>query len=463
MRIPQAIIRHLAYPLIHWQAGESAELRYLREFTKTEFLSPEQLAAMQLKRLKRRLDYAYRHCPYYREKWTSLGLHPHDFRQNENLADYPVLTKADIQKHRDQLISEAWPSDQMFVDQTGGSTGSPISYYQSYDVDLSRKAATKRHNAWAGYRVGDKAALVWGAPRDASNLSWKNRLRHNLLEPRIWLDTAEFTVDKMIRFNDQLHCYRPRVIVAYARALKYLAQFYKDENIRPYQPHSIITSAEVLDDEARQVIEEVFRCKVFDRYGCREVGVLASECEQHAGLHVMAEGLYLEIVSDGRPAEPGQIGKILVTDFLNDAMPLVRYEIGDVAALDPAPCACGRGLPRLTHLAGRVTDFVVGSDGRLVSGVFLATYVVAKRSSLGQVQIVQDTPGHLVYKIAPPEGEETSPGDLEFLRAATREHLGPQSTVDFEFVQTLPTEPSGKILFCRSTATKAAPSDTLAT
>ena len=133
------------------------------------------------------------------------------------------------------------------------------------------------------------------------------------------------------------------------------------------------------------------------------MSVVASECPAHAGLHVMGEGLLVEIETARGPAGPGEVGSLLVTDLLNHAMPLVRYRIGDLAAWAAGPCPCGRSLPRLERIGGRVTDFLVGSDEQLVSGVFLATYVVAQRPSLGQVQIRQDEPGAVVSNEGSPE------------------------------------------------------------
>src|SRR5262249_30208474 len=195
-------------------------------------------------------------------------------------------------------------------------------------------------------------------------------------------------------------------------------------------------------------------CPVFNRYGCREVSVVASECPAHAGLHVMAEGLYLEIETPTGRAAPGEMGAILVTDLLNRAMPLVRYRIGDLGAWMAGACPCGGGLPRRERGAGRVTDCLVGCDGRLVSGVFLATYVVAQRPSLGQVQLRQDRAGAALWRLRP--GRDFCPTeDLEYLRNATRRFLGEQAAVESEVVAELPAEPSGKFLFSRSTVTPA--------
>jgi phenylacetate-CoA ligase len=161
----------------------------------------------------------------------------------------------------------------------------------------------------------------------------------------------------------------------------------------------------------------------------------------------MAEGLYIEIDQN----QPGGLGSILITDLLNHAMPLIRYRIGDVGALAEGECRCGRGLPRLARVAGRVTDFLVGADGRLVSGIFLATYVIGKRPSLGQVQIHQETAGQVLFRIH--RGPDFRDGeDIDYLHQAARRYLGKDAVVDCEFVDELPAEASGKFLFCRSMA-----------
>ena len=208
-----------------------------------------------------------------------------------------------------------------------------------------------------------------------------------LLREPLWLDAASLTEQRMEEFHAALLRWRPKVIQAYARSAVLFARFLRERGLTAYKPHSIVTSAEMLEPDDRQILEDVFGCPVFDRYGCREVSVIASECPAHTGLHVNAECLHVEIETPDGPADPGEVGAILVTDLLNTAMPLIRYRIGDLGSLTEGDCPCGRGLPRLAALHGRSTDFLVGSDGRLVSGVFLATYVVAQRPSLGQVQI----------------------------------------------------------------------------
>jgi phenylacetate-CoA ligase len=443
------LVRHLLHPLSLWRAGELAEVRYLREFEATQYLSPEEIRALQLERLRRLLDHAYWNCPFYRERFDRLGLVPGDIQELDDLRLVPVLEKQDIQDRRNWMVARGWPAPDLILNRTGGSTGSPMTFYMSRDRKCSRAAATVRHNRWAGWDVGDRVALLWGAPRDAAG-GWRARLRSRLLERTLFLDAGHVTEAKLIAFHHALQRFRPRAVLAYAQAAVLVARYLRSHGLTAYRPHALVTSAEVLEPEQRTLLEEVFGCPVFNRYGCRETSVVASECPAHDGMHVMAEGIYVEVVRGNEPAEPGEPGSLLLTDLLNHAMPLIRYRVGDLAEWQPGVCRCGRGLPRLRSVAGRVTDFLVGTDGRLVSGPFLSLYLVGQRPGLGQVQIRQERAGEAHYSIRPPGGRVRGE-DLDYLHEGTRQYLGDGARVSWEVVEQLPAEPSGKFLFCRST------------
>lgn len=452
MTLYPKLVRNVFYPLSLIHRGELAQLHYLREFERTQFLSVDELRALQWRRLRKLLGHAYAQCPFYRARFDRARLKPNDLRELEDLRLLPVLEKRDVQEQGDNMVARNWPRGDLIANQTGGSTGTPISFYLSKARKCSRAAATLRHNRWAGWRVGDRAAVIWGAPCDRPADTWRARLRGTLLREPLWLDTANVTEASLAEFHTQLIRYRPRIIQAYARSAVLFARYLQAQRLTPYRPHALVTSAEVLEEEERRLLEEVFGCPVFNRYGCREVSVIASECAAQRGLHVMAEGLYLEIETPHGPTQPGGMGSILVTDLLNRAMPLIRYRIGDLGAWADGSCACGRGLPRLERVAGRVTDFLVGCDGRLVSGVYLATYVVAQRPSLGQVQIRQQKIGAVTYRIKPGRDFHREQ-DLDYLRTTTRRYLGAEASIDVEIVDKLSAETSGKFLFSRSSVT----------
>ncbi|MFO0930461.1 MAG: hypothetical protein U0736_26110 [Gemmataceae bacterium] len=451
MALHGSLVRHVLFPLVLRRRGDRAQLAYTQEFDRTQFLSPDELRDLQWRRLQTLLAHAYADCPFYRRRFDAAGVHPGDLRGLDDLRGLPILEKRDIQQDGADMVARSWPRDDLIRNQTGGSTGTPITFYLSHDRKCSRAAATLRHNGWAGWRVGDRAAVIWGAPQDRPADGWWPRFKQTLLREPLWLDTAALTEATMTRFQTLLHQFRPRILQAYARSAVLFARWLEATGARPYQPLSIVTSAEVLEDDDRALLERVFGCPVYNRYGCREFSVIASECSAHTGLHTMAEGLYVEVVTpDGRPARPGETGSIVVTDLFNAAMPMIRYRIGDMGAWAGGACPCGRSLPRLERVAGRVTDFLVGGDGRLVSGVYLATYVVAHRPSLGQVQICQDRRGHVTYRVCPGPGFDPVV-DGAYLDDATRQHLGGNATAAVEVVAELPRAASGKFVFSRST------------
>lgn len=439
--------RNLVLPLILWRGGELNRLHSFREFSRTQYLSADEIASMQRERFEKIVEHAYLNCPFYQKRFREFGVIPDDATTYEMI---PALSKSDIQIDCDQMVADNWPKDDLILDQTGGSTAEPISFYMNKERYESRVGAMWRHDQWAGLNVGDRTAYVWGAPRDTPSNSWKSKLRNRLLGGQLWLDTSNLTESLMRGFDAQLKRFRPKTIVAYANAIVLLAKYFQDNQISTYQPQSIITSAELLTDEGRKIVESVFGCPVFNRYGCREFSVIASECEEHDGLHIMSEGLLIEIDKTTQNKH-GSSGELLVTDLLNFAMPMIRYRIGDQASFIDGDCRCGRGLPRLKSVDGRVTDFVVGSEGQLVSGVFLATYVVAQRPSLGRVQFLQEKVGQIQINTLPGANFDQVQ-DVKYLVESTKEFMGSKTEVEITIVEKLVQTRSGKIPFSISKA-----------
>jgi phenylacetate-CoA ligase len=452
MDVRQSLTRYLWYPLALWRSGELAELHHLRAFERSQFFPPERLREIQLGRLRVLVEHAYRACPFYRERFDRAGLTPDDIRQLEDLKALPPLERRDIQEQRDRMVARGWPADDLIANQSGGSTGAPVSFFLNRDRLCARHAATVRHNRWAGLDVGHKVALLWSNQADAPPTGWKARLRGALLHRQLWLNAANLSDEKMAAFHRAVWRFRPRALLAYASCAALFARYLRTRGLEPYRPHAVITSAEVLTPENRALVEETFGCPVFNRYGSRELSVIASECPERNGMHVMAEGLYVEVVRGGEHAKPGEPGAIVVTDLLNFAMPLIRYRIGDVGVWADQPCPCGRGLPRLAGVSGRVSDFVVGSDGRVVSGIWILHTLLAHRVSLGQMQIRQQRPGQVHYRIRPGAAFDATK-DLAYVVRESRRHLGEETVVEWEFVDELRSEPSGKFLFCHSAVT----------
>lgn len=444
--IESFVIRNAVYPL--WTRRDHPSYpRYRRLFEKSQFCSAPLLVHHQLQLLREQLLHAYRHVPYYKMRFDEMGLTPLDIRSYEDLSRIPVLTKRDIQDNKLQLLAENIPAEKRSRNQTGGSTGSPLQFWVDKERFDARRASTDRHNSWAGLRPGDFVAQIWGALLDLETVvqpgvSWRQRLLHR----QLLLNSSRVGEEDLFAYVELLRRYRPRVLVAYAQSAVMFAEFCLANNISDIEFQSVITTAEVLHPEQRAPIEAAFGGKVFNRYGCREVSVIASECDQHTGMHVNADALIVEIEPvRGLPA--GQ-GRVLVTDLLNRSMPLIRYDIGDLATwVDGPPCPCGRALPRIASIEGRTTDFLVLPDGSRIAGPSLAL-LHADMQEVRQIQYVQHSRSRVTLNIVPGTnyGSETS-GEL-------KRRLVPylKNTLDLEIhlVPQIAKEASGKYRFVKT-------------
>jgi phenylacetate-CoA ligase len=204
----------------------------------------------------------------------------------------------------------------------------------------------------------------------------------------------------------------------------------------------------VLHNWQRRVIEDVFACKVTNRYGCEEVSLIACECPRHDGFHVNADGVYVEVLRDGRQVAPGEPGSVVVTDLTNRAMPLIRYQVGDVAVPSSRPCSCGRGLPLLERVDGREADYVVTAQDQLISGISLTENFALQVPGLAQIQIIQESVDRFRFRIV--RGPEFGPASVERIAALVAERFGANTAFDCEYVEQIAQEPSGKYRFCIS-------------
>jgi phenylacetate-CoA ligase len=265
----------------------------------------------------------------------------------------------------------------------------------------------------------------------------------------MYLDTLKMDEAAMDRFAAMLRRRPPSLLFGHAHSLYLLADFLRYRGGAPIRPRGIISSAMVLHDWERRVIEQQFGCPVTNRYGCEEVSLIACECERHDGLHVNADAIYLEVLRcDGTPATAGEAGMVVVTDLTNRAMPILRYQVGDMAVASDRACPCGRGLPLLDRVEGRVADYVVTPRGELISGISLTENFAVMVPAVVQWQIVQEEIDRFLFRIV--RGPDFSERTLEVIRGLVAERFGPEVGYECEFVQRIATEASGKYRFCIS-------------
>lgn len=429
--------RHLMHPLMARREG-SHHLEHLRALRETQYDPPEVIRARQLRALQEQLKHAHATIPYYRAAWNAAGVHPDNVRSFADFEAFPILTKADIRRHERSLISSAFAIDTLRVKRTSGSTGVPLTIYIDEPAVQFKSACTIRSDEWSGWRLGQRIAKVWGNP-EYRHFGLKGRLRNFFFDRAVYLDTLDLNDARLNEFATAIRRHRPGLIFGHAHSLYLLAGFLKKRGLTDIRPNGIISTAMLLHDWQRAVIEHVFHRKVTNRYGCEEVSLIASECEEHNGLHVNADSVYTEAMPNG---------KLLVTDLTNRAMPLIRYQIGDVIVSTDRVCPCGRGLPLIERVEGREADYVLTSAGRLISGISLTENFALHIPGAAQVQIVQESLIELRIRIVPDEhfGDESR----RKIAALVEETFGPSVRVEVELVDAITQEPSGKYRFCIS-------------
>lgn len=434
--VPDFISKSVFYPLWDWRDG-SAKLEEMRRLEQRQFEAPEIRRGRQWRRAKAAAEAAYADCAFYRRR-GKLNL-----KSRADWCRIPLLSKSEVREHKDALCSDEYSKEELITSKTGGSTGVSLQLHFDQRCEDFRNAMALMCNRWSGWDLGRPVGALWGNPPLPKNM--KERARNQLLDRLIFLDTVQLTPESMAKFADALKADRIEFLFGHAHSLFIFAGFVEGRKL-PLRMKGIVSTSMMLLPGERAVIERAFGCKVTDRYGCEEVGLIACECERHAGLHVNMDHILLEVLkSDGAPAGPGEEGELVVTDLINRGMPLIRYQVGDVARVSERACSCGRTSPLLDKIVGRTADFLVRKDGALVAGVSLVERTLTAIAGLEQLQIVQESRDEIRLNVVPDARytPETEKALLDELRAA----LGSEILYTLNRVSRLEQERNGKYRF----------------
>jgi phenylacetate-CoA ligase len=437
----------LIHPVYRYRLWRLGALRKLKELRGAQWVSPQEVERLQRERLGALLRHAHAHVPYYRSVLETCGAVDSGGRVAfEAFTAIPYLDKDIIRSQGDQLHSDDLDRRPWYRNYSGGSTGEPVAFVQE-EKERWGRAVTLLFDEWSGRGPGDRWALLWGSERDlCCEPGLRKRYRRHTRR-LLALNAFGMSQQRMGEYVEALNAFRPIHILAYAGSLHELARYIRDNHLSVHSPAGIMTSAESIYPEQRELIETVFDAPVFDRYGSREAGNIACECERHSGLHVAAPTHLVELLrEDGTLAGPGETGEVVVTCYETFAMPLIRYRIGDRATWAEGPCTCGRAWPLLAQVNGRVMDAFTTPGGGTIDGCYF-TMGFFGRDWLKQFQVVQETPELLRACIVlrdPSSPRESLEEDLSRYDEHVRVVLGPACTVEYEFVDDIEPSPQGK-------------------
>jgi len=427
-------------------------LRHLKKLEKTQWLYINEIKKTQWKKLKNLLEYVYANVPYYHRVFKALNMTPRDIATPDDFRKLSLLDKEDIRNNIKNIVSSNYKIKDLIPNSTGGSTGVKLNFFNDRKRSGFVSAIVLRNDSWADLNIGDKSAKLWGSPFDISlqdNL--KGKISNKLLRT-LFLSSYNLSEQNMFIYARKLIQYKPKIVVGYSSALYLFAKFLEESEIKGINPKSIINSAEVLYDYQRKLIESVFGCKVFNRYGCREFSTIAQECSEHLGIHINAEHVYVECLKkSGEPAAPGESGELIITDLDNYGMPFIRYRIGDIGVLSNRKCNCGRELPIIEKIEGRTFDIIVGTNGEHLGGTFwtilLRTYV----EGIKQFQVVQEAKNEINIKIVIDKVFKME--YINTLKNKIYEYCGEDMRINFEIMNEIHPTKSGKFRFVVSKIT----------
>lgn len=434
----------------------STVLEKIKLLQQWENLDYKQTATLQKKHLKEILVHSYHNVPYYKEELLKAGAVDILGKVNlEKFSKIPLLEKKTIRERFHDLKSKDLSMRRWYQNTSGGSTGEPVVFIQDSSYHDWSIATAILFDYWTGYFPSERKILLWGSVRDLFIGKETTKIKFlRWLKNEIWLNAFRMKAEQMRNYAIQINSYKPAQILAYAESIYELARFIEREGLQIYSPRAIMTSAGSLFPHMRETIERIFKTPVFNRYGCREVGAIACECERHKGLHIASPLQFVEVIrTDGTKATQGEAGELVITSLKNFAMPFIRYRIGDVGIWENKECDCGRGWQRLRKISGRTTNVFFTRDGGVVSPEYFIHLIGVELNTgwIRKFQVVQENYDHVRIKIVQHE-KVTNPINfyaqaIENIEQKILLVMGNNCLVEFIFVDDIPPAESGKYLY----------------
>jgi phenylacetate-CoA ligase len=424
---------------LHWLRYRGICHSVYEQLQKNESLSAEEIQGLQQALLRDYLQLAYEQTDYYKELFSRLHIDPKEITVRD-LRRIPITEKDQVRKNPHLFVSKRFSQKRLMKINTSGTTGKPLSVFVDRDSIRRAYAFFERIASWHAIRIRDRRATFGGRvivpPEQNTPPFW----RYDAGENSLLFSSYHLRPKNFPWYYEKLLKYQPLEIRAYPSSLYVVASYMKEKGLKGISPRTIITSAETLLPYQRSVIEERFDCKIRDQYGCSEMAIAVSQCE--AGTyHVHPESGILEVVrSNGEPAAYDELGEIVCTGFINYAMPLIRYRMGDVGQLKrDCRCACGRNFPIVEKIEGRVDDYIKTIDGRMV-GRLDPIFKGAK--AIIATQIVQTSQEQIVLRIVPDRDYQEDHGQK--VVKELRNRVGNQMEISIVLVDSLPKESNGK-------------------
>lgn len=409
---------------------------------KSQWWPREELEEYQKERLGVLLGYVYKNVPYYEEVLRKNRLTPSDFALVDDLKKLPILTKEDVTNNLDKLISKKVKKKHLKLAYTSGSTGKPVFFY----LDTKDRFINWVFMNWrcklADIRISDKNIRFWSRPFIERNL--KNICLYEPYYLRLSLSTVPTAQHRLEEYLKLIKEFKPVFVVGSPSFLYRLACYAQDTGNVTVSFPVLFSNYENLYPFQRNLIQNQFHCEVFNIYSFEENLIYATECNKHEGMHIDIRKGIMEIVGEnGEVIDNMRPGRIICTGLHNYAMPLIRYDTGDVGSISNRQCSCGRGLPLLKSLDGRTSE-VIKYNGKSIHPATLSV-ILERFRNIKECQFIQESEDRIKINII--KRETYLSKDTEELAKALKRIINEGLKIEINFVDDIPRTKFGKFQF----------------
>lgn len=382
---------------LKWRRYHPQAFARFDELMRNERLSLDELMARQEQSRQMIVRSAMEHTVFYRKLYGEAGIEPGDIGKDGWFERLPILTKQHVRENFESLSNQSLVQFRG-TSTTGGSTGVPTRV--GVDRRIPNEVYSWRLQSWFGVNPWDDHAYVWRMRNGT--------VRGRLLNAALWWPTrhlkmdANMTPEQMWSFLSKYNRLKPKLLQGYVGSIVELSHFALDRNIEVHHPTFVWTTSSPLSLVERRLIENTFHAPICDQYGSCEIGWYAQQCAQGKGLHVNVEHVNIEYVDEAnKPVPTGEYGKALVTNLEDEVFPLIRYENGDRGRWLPNVCPCGRTLPMIDSVKGRVTEHFVLPSGKIINEIFLTTIFDGNPDVVNGFRVIQHKDRSITLEYVP--------------------------------------------------------------
>ncbi|MDD3050029.1 MAG: hypothetical protein PHR06_02675 [Candidatus Cloacimonetes bacterium] len=402
-------------------------------YRRNQFRTGKNIKDFQRMNLEKLINYTSIHVPYYKRIFSEVGLSHGSFNIND-FSRLPLLDKEIVRRNADELLSNCADKYGITKDSTSGSTGTPLHFILSDDVQANKIAALLRSFSWAGYHPGMRTLSVQSYY--FPDVAFKFNPFYNVLR----FDSNHLNKESCLELVKKINELKPKIFIGFPFDMVMIGKFAEEAKLFINSPRAIITYGETLSDEKRLFLERCFRTRVFNFHSMHECSAMISQCEK-GSLHLIEDFAYMEILDD--KGKPSKEGNLVGTSFYNYSMPLIRYQVKDRVELSETRCSCGRYFRVVKKILGKQCDYIETPDGRFLGAVM--SHSIDNAKGVVVSQCIQERIDKITVNLVVDHNYNRE--SEKALEMGLRKRLGQDIKLEFRIVTQLEKSKSGKTPF----------------